>query len=91
MGNFSIKTELEKLKQQIKNMTAPVLDNIEDMVERKILEKLGGLEEKIKTIVNNILENTVIKKINELEAMLVNKINEDINEKSKTKSSKKAE
>ena len=91
MANFSIKAELEKLKQQIKNMTTPVLDNIEDMVERKILEKLGGLEEKIKTIVNNILENTVIKKINELEAMLVNKINEDINEKSKTKSSKKAE
>lgn len=91
MANFSIKAELEKLKQQIKNMATPVLDNIEDMVERKILEKLGGLEEKIKTIVNNILENTVIKKINELEAMLVNKINEDINEKSKTKSSKKAE
>ena len=79
MGLFSLKGKIDELEKKIQAVKGIDLTKIEEKIE-------GIIEEKIHKIINDV----VMVKIAELEAMLVEKVKEDIDLKPKSKP-KKAE
>lgn len=79
MGLFSLKGKIDELEKKIQAVKGIDLTKVEEKIE-------GIIEEKIHKIINNV----VMVKIAELEAMLVEKVKEDIDLKPKSKT-KKAE
>lgn len=79
MGLFSLKGKIDELEKKIQAVKGIDLTKIEEKIE-------GIIEDKIHKIINNV----VMVKIAELEAMLVEKVKEDIDLKPKSKA-KKAE
>lgn len=79
MGLFSLKGKIDELEKKIHAIKGIDLTKVEEKIE-------GIIEEKIHKIINDV----VMVKIAELEAMLVEKVKEDIDLKPKSKA-KKAE
>lgn len=79
MGLFSLKGKIDELEKKIQAVKGIDLTKIEEKIE-------GIIEDKIHKIINDV----VMVKIAELEAMLVEKVKEDIDLKPKSKT-KKAE
>ena len=79
MGLFSLKGKIDELEKKIQAVKGIDLTKVEEKIE-------GIIEEKIHNIINDV----VMVKIAELEAMLVEKVKEDIDLKPKSKT-KKAE
>lgn len=79
MGLFSLKGKIDELEKKIQAVKGIDLTKVEEKIE-------GIIEEKIHKIINDV----VMVKIAELEAMLVEKVKEDIDLKPKSKT-KKAE
>lgn len=67
MGNFSIKAEIDKLKQAINNIQGVDLSGIEAKIE-------GIIENKIRTIVDKL----VVERLEKLEQQLIDKIKADL-------------
>ena len=79
MGLFSLKGKIDELEKKIQAVKGIDLTKVEEKIE-------GITEDKIHKIINDV----VMVKIAELEAMLVEKVKEDIDLKPKNKT-KKAE
>ena len=67
MGNFSIKAEIDKLKQAINNIQGVDLSGMEAKIE-------GIIENKIRTIVDKL----VVERLEKLEQQLIDKIKADL-------------
>ena len=67
MGNFSIKAEIDKLKQEINNIQGVDLSGLEAKIE-------GISENKIRTIVDKL----VVERLEKLEQQLIDKIKADL-------------
>ena len=67
MGNFSIKAEIDKLKQAINNIQGVDLSGLEAKIE-------GIIENKIRTIVDKL----VLERLEKLEQQLIDKIKADL-------------
>lgn len=67
MGNFSIKAEIDKLKQAINNIQGVDLSGLEAKIE-------GIIENKIRTIVDKL----VVERLEKLEQQLIDKIKADL-------------
>lgn len=67
MGNFSIKAEIDKLKQAINNIQGVDLSRLETKIE-------GIIENKIRTIVDKL----IIERLEKLEQQLIDKIKADL-------------
>ena len=67
MGNFSIKAEIDKLKQAINNIQGVDLSGLEVKIE-------GIIENKIRTIVDKL----VVERLEKLEQQLIDKIKADL-------------
>lgn len=67
MGNFSIKAEIDKLKQAINNIQGVDLSGVEVKIE-------GIIENKIRTIVDKL----VVERLEKLEQQLIDKIKADL-------------
>ena len=67
MGNFSIKAEIDKLKQAINNIQGVDLSGVEAKIE-------GIIENKIRTIVDKL----VVERLEKLEQQLIDKIKADL-------------
>lgn len=67
MGNFSIKAEIDKLKQAINNIQGVDLSRLEAKIE-------GIIENKIRTIVDKL----IVERLEKLEQQLIDKIKADL-------------